>query len=385
MAVKRKPTRRFKPPPTSQSGGAWSARVSAAAAGGSLSLALMAPAVRMIQHGDPAIAERIVRRTRAILERAQIDVRVLGNPDGRLPRHVVAELSDLVHQVTGDPAFSLRAATRAEPGDLELYEYVMRTCNTLGEHLELAARYLPLLDDASHSELTRDGRHAIWTYRTPPDVQVPPATNETAMIWGTLNARRCTGIALVPVEVRFAHAQPRYAAEYTRFFRSRVVFGADCNASVMLLDALRLPFRTADPVLHRILRRQADAALAALPAGDPFEQRVRALIESELPRGAADLTTIARKVHTSVSTLRRRLNASGIGFGALVEDVRKTAVRRHLDDRDLTLAEIALRAGFAHEPAFHRAFKRWYGQTPAQVRRMRPRHIVSDLLARPRR
>jgi AraC-like DNA-binding protein len=382
MNTKRKPIRRSRPPASRAADPAWSARVSAQAGGGSLSLALMAPAVRMIQRGDPAIAARFVRRTRAILERAEIDPRVLDQPDGRLPRHVVAEMSQALNEATGDPGFSLRAAAHAELGDFELYEYLMRTSATLGEHLELSGRYLPLLDDASRSELLRDGRYAIWCHRTPSEVQIPAAMNDTALVWGILNARRCTGVDLVPFEVRFAHERPRYATEYTRFFRCPVVFGAECNASVMSVEALRLPFGTADAALHRILRRQADAALAALPLGDPFQQRVRALIEVELPRGGAELTTVARKVHTSVSTLRRRLHAAGVGFAALVEDVRKAAARRYLDDPDLTLEDIALRVGFAHEPAFHRAFKRWYGQTPAQYRRARPRHAVSDLLAR---
>ena len=35
---------------------------------------------------------------------------------------------------------------------------------------------------------------------------------------------------------------------------------------------------------------------------------------------------------------------------------------------ELDLSEIGFRLGFAHPPAFHRAFRRWFGVTPSEFR-----------------
>jgi AraC-like DNA-binding protein len=44
---------------------------------------------------------------------------------------------------------------------------------------------------------------------------------------------------------------------------------------------------------------------------------------------------------------------------------------RYLADEKVAIAEIAYLLGFSEPSAFHRAFKRWTGRTPAEAR---PRH-----------
>ncbi|MNJ74629.1 DNA-binding transcriptional regulator AraC [compost metagenome] len=39
-----------------------------------------------------------------------------------------------------------------------------------------------------------------------------------------------------------------------------------------------------------------------------------------------------------------------------------------LRDRQLSISEIAVRAGFQEPSAFHRLFRRWTGQSPGQFR-----------------
>jgi AraC-like DNA-binding protein len=52
----------------------------------------------------------------------------------------------------------------------------------------------------------------------------------------------------------------------------------------------------------------------------------------------------------------------------VVEQVRRDLAARHLEATKLSVAEISCRLGFAHAPAFHRAFKRWYGRSPNEHR-----------------
>ena len=49
---------------------------------------------------------------------------------------------------------------------------------------------------------------------------------------------------------------------------------------------------------------------------------------------------------------------------------RRTALR-YVGGHDLGLTEIAFLLGFSQTAPFHRAFKRWTGQTPLEYRRSR--------------
>jgi AraC-like DNA-binding protein len=53
----------------------------------------------------------------------------------------------------------------------------------------------------------------------------------------------------------------------------------------------------------------------------------------------------------------------------LLEDLRRRLGLRYVGNSDMQLAEIALLLGFSQAAAFHRAFRRWTGQTPLEYRR----------------
>lgn len=67
-------------------------------------------------------------------------------------------------------------------------------------------------------------------------------------------------------------------------------------------------------------------------------------------------------------TLRRHLSERGASFQSLVNEVKARLAERHLSERRLAVGEIAYALGFSEPSAFHRAFKRWTGKTPAEFR-----------------
>ena len=51
-----------------------------------------------------------------------------------------------------------------------------------------------------------------------------------------------------------------------------------------------------------------------------------------------------------------------------MDEHRRQLVRAYLEQPELSLAEIAYLLGFTSTPGFYRAFKRWFGETPAAFR-----------------
>ena len=75
----------------------------------------------------------------------------------------------------------------------------------------------------------------------------------------------------------------------------------------------------------------------------------------------------------SAPTLRRKLRREGTTFQALKDEARSEAACLALDRPELSIQEVALQLGFTDPSAFHRAFRKWSGQTPGQYRAGRKR------------
>ena len=67
-------------------------------------------------------------------------------------------------------------------------------------------------------------------------------------------------------------------------------------------------------------------------------------------------------------TLVRRLHAEGTSFSQLLDSVRRELGVRWVSVPALSFSEISALLGFSHMQGFHRAFKRWTGQTPQRYR-----------------
>jgi AraC-like DNA-binding protein len=97
-------------------------------------------------------------------------------------------------------------------------------------------------------------------------------------------------------------------------------------------------------------------------------ERVRSAIAAELAGGNPTVAYVARRLHMSPRTLERRLERESTTFSAVLEDLRKQLAFRYVGSASLELTEIAFLLGFSQTTAFHRAFKRWTGDTPLKYR-----------------
>ena len=120
--------------------------------------------------------------------------------------------------------------------------------------------------------------------------------------------------------------------------------------------------------LFDLLNQHATLLLERLPADAGLATDVRAAIAKELRGGDTGLDHVAKKLGMSGRTLQRRLEALGVAYSDLVDEIRYAISTSYLADRELALCEVAYLLGFADPSSFTRAFKRWTGQTPTEYR-----------------
>ena len=66
--------------------------------------------------------------------------------------------------------------------------------------------------------------------------------------------------------------------------------------------------------------------------------------------------------------LRRKLEAEGTSYSALLSDVRKALALDFLASTELSIDDIANALGFSDAVGFRHAFKRWTGKWPSDYR-----------------
>ena len=295
---------------------------------------------------------------------------VTNDPDRRVSESTAEAAWRLASSMTSDAAIGVHLAEWLPRGALDLIEYAVRSSASLGSGLERFARYGCLVSDrvAARAEANDSGLQLI--IRDVGSSVLHPARAEFALALALKLARDVTGVPIVPVQVAFAHHRPDDASEHQRFFRVPVRFGTGTNTMIVsAVDAAR-PLPGADAALSAIVRRRLDQVLPAtvLPMSASLSARVRRMLVEDLGQTTLTADSVAKALAMSRRTLTRRLGEEGTSFRAILDDVRAELSRALLQDRSLSIADVAFFLQYSEPAAFHRSFRRWTGQTPQNYR-----------------
>ena len=115
---------------------------------------------------------------------------------------------------------------------------------------------------------------------------------------------------------------------------------------------------------------EAEARRILLSAADhQFCEALKGVLKAYRPNGWLSISQTAALAGFSVRSLQRRLAREGSDFSRLAEQSRSELAIELLENTDITLTEIASVLGYTTPPNFSRAFKRWTGKSPSELRR----------------
>lgn len=275
---------------------------------------------------------------------------------------------------TGDEDLGLKAGREIHLGEGGPLEFAMHSAATVREGIAVAARHAHLFSDALEPKLEIEGNRAL--IRLDNKLQWPRVVADfTLSTWYTLH---CTAqLADVPeLEVWFAHERPADISEYERVFgRAKLRFGAPCYGFAFDAKYVDAPLPTADASLHSVHCEHLESLRLGPRDDRGFAPRVRELVASELRRGRPTASKVARQLQISRRTLVRKLGQEGTSFKAQLDGLRCQLALGFVASQQLPLAKISSQLGFTSVSVFHRAFRRWTGQTPIQYRKSAAQHL----------
>jgi AraC-like DNA-binding protein len=283
----------------------------------------------------------------------------------------VAELDRLVScaiELTGDPAFGLHWCERSPMMKFELFAMVTACAPTLREALACLLRFQPILTERPELELVERADSTIMRF-------VPLATTELGLrvrtelgVFGLVRLMRHVGAPAGAVRrIAFAHRAPPYVQEYERLFDGRARFAQAYSGIEVDSAWLDRHVHNTNHELHQLLTIEAQQVLSRVRSASGYGGQVRAYLRRQFPR-LPEMREAARALALSERSLRRRLAEEGLSYSAILQESQLLLARQLLGDPTRSIQQVAFEIGFTSTTAFHRAFKRWTGESPAVFR-----------------
>ena len=322
----------------------------------------------------PKLALEVARERGAdpveVARRAGVDIEAI-DAKSRVPRRV--ELAVWRAASDMDPDVGIVAAAHPElTARFGLLGFLARSTSSVLEALQVGAAYHGLVKRDVHVSVdVRSSEVELVTAGTTiPSCAWPRAALDFSVIPYVTLTRAWAGAALRPLEVHSTAARPSRMRAYDRILDCPIRFEAKRNAIVFARDELHVPLRSTQPDLAVFLRELADTELAsAARVKDPRAEVHTAIARAMSRGGPMQLPAVARSLGVSARTLQRRLAAEGTDFARVLDEVRADAAVELLRAGDLGFTAIADRVGFADAKSLRRAFVRWFGKRPSDVRR----------------
>lgn len=319
------------------------------------------------------------RLLRMLLERSDVDSdRVLASAhlkwdtlvrdEARLEPATVVCLIQAAIAATGKPWLGLDLGWQtpvSAHGDLA---YAAVTAPDLGKALAVLARYGALRDDTF-----------TWTFSCHPQGGTLRAVQRTD--WGAANTfvmdtvvaaflrvlEAAIGYWPDGVRLGLPIPKPPWAAQYARVSPLQVCFAEPALSFEFARATLALPCIGADATAHANACRACESVLLSVSSAGYTHKVSRALAQA----GAGhypQLDEVATKCGVSNRTLMRHLRAENTSFQALLDADRKGRAQWLLQQKRLSVEEVAAQLGYADTSNFSRTVRRWFGVTPRAMR-----------------
>ncbi len=288
--------------------------------------------------------------------------------DARVPLRPSQEVIAVGSERMKDPTLGLKLGQMLCFGMAGAFDYAVRSAATVRDSLVVAGRYSKLIAEPFH--ITVEARRRQTVIRFDDEVPWSKATADFALsAWYRTHSAEELPKASRP-ECWFPSAAPADTTEYERTFPgARLKFGAPFLGIAFDRAYENAPLPVFDPVLHAMLCARADSLVTDLSRMRALTLAVRRSIAQLLREGKEPTAhQIARSMRMSRRTFSRRLEQEGTTFADEFDNYRRKLALAYVRQSTAPLTEVAFQLGFSHVESFHRAFKRWTGNTPLAYR-----------------
>lgn len=258
--------------------------------------------------------------------------------------------------------------------------YAALSAPTLGAALEVVAEYLAVRVSAIGIELERkDQRYILRLFDRGDSADVfNPGCEAALKTFESLIATILGDAHTSETAIYLARPQPEQDDDLQRTFDSKLQFAAGQNAISIPAKWWPYPSPLHDESSYRTNLAKCRELLSARLEQASFTHDVTAVLQQYFEQqinGQSDwqappgLKQVADNMHMTSRTLIRRLQAEDQTYKDILRNLRRDYARSLLGNARLSVAEVGECLGYREPANFGRAFRSWFGTSPAAWRR----------------
>ena len=261
-----------------------------------------------------------------------------------------------------------------------MYGYALMSCLSLRDYFNLGVKYHLLATPILTIEWREIPESAIWMF--PDEFTFAPAAElrqfliEQQFTQHVTHLQDVAGRDIRPAKAFFSYSTPAHSGIYEEYLGCPCIFNQDrCE---LHYDSSILDQRP--PLAHHLTSAMfqetcdyliTKAKSSSGVAGEIYQMLIRK------PGRIQSMDDIAQALHMTSRTLRRRLDEEGSSFSDILDDVHRSISIEYLKSTYMTIDDIGSLVGFNDAANFRKAFKRWTGKTPSEIRRDAPKGRIS--------
>ena len=305
--------------------------------------------------------------TSIALQQPRIDPELLTSPQARVSAASFSSLWVALSDLLDDEFFGIDSHPMRR-GSFQLMCQSSIDCESLEQALRRILKFLRLVLDDIYGELKlEEDSVVIFIHDKGVERRLFSYGTWLILVHGLL----CwLGNRRIPIkELCFKPNRPLDDSDYRMRFCEEIQFGAP--VSMIRFDRTFLSLKVAQnkASLSAFLKESPASLLVKYRNEDSTSAQIRMKLRGLNPEEWPELDKLANTLSMSYSTLQRRLQAEGVSYQRLKDNLRRDMAINLLCQPNMTVTEVAALTGFQESSAFHRAFKKWTGVSPGAYRR----------------
>ncbi|SAL09389.1 AraC family transcriptional regulator [Caballeronia telluris] len=274
-------------------------------------------------------------------------------------------------QLSTDPATPFEVGSRLHLSAYGMYGYALMSCLSLRDYFRLGVKYHRLATPTVTIAWTEYPDKGVWTFPdafiSSPSRELREFVIEQQFTQHVTHLQDVAGRSCPPVKACFSYPAPAHADLYPKYLGCPCEFDQDqCE---LIYDSAILGQKPQLAHLHSaaLLQETCDRLIGQAKTSVGASGEVYQVLMRE-PGVFPSMEEVAQVLKMTSRTLRRRLEAEGTSFVAIVDDVRCSLATEYLKTTKMSTDDIAMLLGFSDAANFRRALKRWTGKGPGELR-----------------